>query len=240
MHVRKHDTPCHEPTVASILHRLGIVAYDCEKIEVALRFMSMACAQPEAPAQCHRNHAEMLHRCGQLDKAEAAARFAIQCDSDCADAWDTLGTILFDRGAVAESRDCYQRAVQIKPSFLSALNNLAVVLHNLGEFHASEGCYRKALKLQSDNLEIQLNFANLLGELKRSGEALELTERILDRRPKSNKLYRVALELKRKLERAASTQIGAEPILRVAIGQKGRKPRRANIPLEACRSNRRS
>src|SRR5215470_6858608 len=206
MHARKNDTPCHEPTVASILHRLGIVAYECKKIEAALRYMSMACAQPEAPAQCHRNHAEMLHRCGQLDKAEAAARLAIQCDSHCADAWDTLGTILFDRGAIAESRDCYQRAVQIRPDFLSALNNLAVVLHNLGQFDASETYYRKALKFQSNNFEIQLNFANLLGELTRYQEALELTERVLERCPRSNKSNRVALELKRNLERAASTQ----------------------------------
>ena len=156
-----------QTTAAFILHQLGITAYNCKNFEVALRFMSLACAQPEAPAQCHRNHAEMLHRCGQLDEAEAAARLAIQRDSDCADAWDTLGTILVDRGALAESRDCYQIAVQIKPDFLAALNNLAVVLHNLGQLDASEAYYRRALNLQPDSLEIQLNFANLLRELKR-------------------------------------------------------------------------
>jgi len=167
MQMHKHDTPCSKPTAAFILHQLGITAYNCKNFEVALRFMSLACAQPEAPAQCHRNHAEMLHRCGQLDEAEAAARLAIQRDSDCADAWDTLGTILVDRGALAESRDCYQIAVQIKPDFLAALNNLAVVLHNLGQLDASEAYYRRALNLQPDSLEIQLNFANLLRELKR-------------------------------------------------------------------------
>ena len=168
MRMHKCDTPCLKPTAALILHQLGIDAYNRENAEVALRFMPMACAQPESPAQCHRDHAEMLHRCGRLDKAEAAARIAVQRDPDCADAWDTLGTILVDRGAFAESANCYQTAVQLKPDFLAALNNLAVVLHILGKFDAAKASYRRALKLQSDNLEVQLNFAHFLGELERN------------------------------------------------------------------------
>src|SRR5215467_15830705 len=137
MQMHKHDTPCSKPTAAFILHQLGIGAYNRKKIEVALRFMSMACAQPEAPALCHRNHAEMLHRCGRLHEAEAAARRAVQLDSNCVEAWDSLGTIMFDQGALLESRDSYQAAVDIKPDFLPALNNLAVVLYKLAQFNAS-------------------------------------------------------------------------------------------------------
>jgi len=240
MQVHQRDTSCHKPTAAFILHQFGIIAYSGKKIEVALTFMSMACAQPEAPALCHRNYAEMLHRCGQLDRAEAAARRAVQCDSDCVDAWDTLGTILFDRGALAESRDCYQAAVQIKPDFLPALNNLAVVLHKLGQFDASEVYYRGALNLQSDNLEIQLNFANLLEELKRYREALALAKRVLEGCTKSNELRQVALELKRRLARAASSQKGAGRILRVALKSRESKTRRAGAPIQARRSANRS
>src|SRR5215472_2355267 len=237
MQMHKHDTPCFKPTAAFILHQLGITAYDCKNFEVALRFMSMACAQPEAPALCHRNHAEMLHRCGQLDKAEAAARLAIQRDCGCVDAWDTLGTILVDRGELTESRDCYETAVQIKPDFLPALNNLAVVLHNLGQLDESEACYRRALNLQPDKLEIQLNFANLLGELKRYREALEVAERVLGCCPKSNEMHRVALKFKRNLEQAASGRTKGRRILHVALKQRGNKTQPANIPTQARRSN---
>src|SRR5262249_34800462 len=237
MQVHKRDTFCHEPTAAFVLHQLAIVAYDRKNIEAALRFMSMACAQPEAPALCHRNHAEMLHRCGQLDKAEAAARLAIQRDSGCVDAWDTLGTILVDRGELTESRDCYETAVQIKPDFLPALNNLAVVLHNLGQLDESEACYRRALNLQPDQLEIQLNFANLLGELKRYRSALEIVERVLDCCPKNNEMHRVVLKFKRNLEQAASGRTEAGRILHVALEQRRNKTRPVNIPTQARRSN---
>jgi tetratricopeptide (TPR) repeat protein len=155
MQMHEHDASP-RPTAAFILHQLAITAYDCKNIEVALGFMALACARPEAPGQCHRNHAEMLHRCGRSVEAEAAARLAIRRDQDCAEAWDTLGTILADRGALVESRDCYQTAIQIAPMFLQPLNNLGVVLHNLGQFDEAVACYRRALNLQPENLKIQL------------------------------------------------------------------------------------
>jgi len=197
--MHKHDTPCPKPTAAFILHQLGIAAYNRGDIEAALRLMSMACAQLEAPALCHRDHAEMLHRCGRLDAAEAAARLAVQRDPDCAHAWDTLGTILVDKGALAESRDCYQTAVQIQLDFLPALNNLAVVLHTLGQLDASEDFFKRALNLQSDSLEIQLNLAHLLRTLKRHNKALEIAERVIDGCPKDSELHRIALGLKHEL-----------------------------------------
>lgn len=239
MQVHKCDTSRHEPTAAFILHQLGVIAYNGKKIDVALTFMSMACAQPEAPALCHRNYAEMLHRCGQSERAEAAARLAVQRDSSCVDAWDTLGTILFANGALAESRDCYQTAVQIKPDFFPALNNLAVVLQKLGQFDESEFYYRSALSLQSDNLEIQLNFGNLLMELKRYREALEVAKRIIDGCPKDTELRRIALELKRKLVRDVSGQNGAGRILR-AFKPGESKIRLPNIQTRTRRSNRSS
>ena len=239
MQAHNGDMSCHEPTAAFILHQLGVIAYNGKKIDVALTFMSMACAQPEAPALCHRNYAEMLHRCGQSDRAEAAARFAVQRDSNCVDAWDTLGTILFANGALAESRDCYQAAVQIKPDFLPALNNLAVVLQQLGQFDESEVYYRSALSLQSDNLEIQLNFGNLLVELKRYQVALEVAKRVIDGCPRNTELRHVALELKRKLVLAVSGRNGAGRILRAFKPGESKMPR-PNIPTRTRRSNRSS
>jgi len=46
------------------VHELGISAFQRGDIEVALKFMLRACADPEAPAIRHRNYAEMLDRHG--------------------------------------------------------------------------------------------------------------------------------------------------------------------------------
>src|SRR5215813_10041950 len=152
---------------ASVLHELGISAFRRGEIEVALKFMSRACADPEAPAVWHRNHAEMLDRHGNSQAAEAAARLAIRRDPYCASAWETLGTILIQRGLFEESCDCYETAVRIDPNFVQALNNLAVTLDRMGQLESAEERYRQVLRLVPANAEIRLNFAALLGGLGR-------------------------------------------------------------------------
>src|SRR5215470_16903549 len=130
---------------AAVMHNLGVSALQRGKVETALKFVSRACAHPEAPAVWHRNHAEILDRCGNSQAAEAAARLAVRREPDCASAWETLGTILIQRGALAESCACYARAVQIHPTFQQALNNLAVTLDRLGQLAAAEARYRQVL-----------------------------------------------------------------------------------------------
>ena len=61
-------------TEASVLYGLGMSAFQRGDIDVALKFMSRACAGADAPAIWHRNHAEMLDRQGSSQAAEAAAQ----------------------------------------------------------------------------------------------------------------------------------------------------------------------
>ena len=168
----------------AVLHALGISAFRRGRIEDALKFVAQACADPQAPAAWHRDHAEMLDRHGQSEAAEAAARLAIQRDPDCASAWETLGTIFVQRGSLEESCECYERAVQIDPTFAHAINNLAVTLDRLGKVEAAEERYRQVLLLMPNNPEIQLNLATLLGELGRHMEALQIAKRVCDRNPR--------------------------------------------------------
>jgi Flp pilus assembly protein TadD len=188
------------PTESSVLHELGISAFQRGDIEVALRFMSRACADPNAPAIWHRNRAEMLDRHGDSEAAEVAARLAVRLDPDCASAWETLGTILIQRGAVEESCDCYTTAVRIDPNFVHALNNLAVTLERMGQLESAEERYRQVLRLLPDSAEIQLNLAALLGELSRHHEGLEIAREVRDRRPDMMRAQSLVTEFKSILE----------------------------------------
>jgi tetratricopeptide (TPR) repeat protein len=170
-------------TEASTLYGLGMSAFQRGDVEVALKFMSRACADPEAPAMWHRNYAEMLDRQGSSEAAEAAARLSVRLDTNCASAWETLGTILVQRGLIDESCDCYEMAVRIDATFAHALNNLAVTLDRLGRLDAAEERYRQVLRLLPDASEIQLNLATLLGELGRHKEGLAIAQQVLDRYP---------------------------------------------------------
>lgn len=185
-----------DQTEASVLHGLGISAFQRGDVEIALKFMARACADPAAPAIWHRNHAEMLDRHGKPEAAEAAARLAVRQEPDCASAWETLGTILIQRGSLEESCDCYTAAVRIDPTFAHAINNLAVALDRLGQLEAAEERYREVLRLVPHSEEIQLNLATLLGELGRHKEGLEIARKVRDCRPDMMRAHALVRELK--------------------------------------------
>jgi superkiller protein 3 len=206
MQVEKCDTASGSgQTQASVLHQLGISAFQRGDAEVALKFMARACADPEAPAIWHRNYAEMLDRRGNSEAAETAARLAVRLEPGCASAWETLGTILVQRGSLQESCDCYATAVRIDPTFAHALNNLAVTLDRMGQLEAAEERYRQVLCLVPDSAEIQLNLATLLGEMGRHQEGLEIAREVRDRRPDMMRAHALMTEFKNALKVRKST-----------------------------------
>jgi Flp pilus assembly protein TadD len=215
-------------TEATVLHDLGMSAFQRGSVEVALKFISRACGYPQAPAIWHRNHAEILDRSGNSEAAETAARLALQRDSDCASAWETLGTILIQRGSLAESCACYERAVQLEPTFLQALNNLAVALDRLGRLEAAKARYRQVLRLAPASPDIQLNFATLLGELGRYREGLEIVRQVLDRHPNLMRAHAIAGEFRRNLARRGSAPRRVERAL-VVSGQSEIPRRRSAV-----------
>jgi len=192
-------------TESSVLHGLAISAFKRGDIKVALKFMSRACTDPEAQAIWHRDHAEMLDRDGNSEAAETAARLAIRRDPDCASAWETLGTILIQRGLLEESCDCYETAVRIDPNFVQALNNLAVTLDRMGQVESAEECYRQVLRLVPENAEIHLNFAALLGGLGRHQEGVEIARKVRDRCPNMMRTHSLVTEFKGILKQHRST-----------------------------------
>jgi len=190
---------------AAAMHMFGVSAFRRGNVEAALKFMSRACAHPEAPVLWHRNHAEILDRCGKSEAAEAAARLALSRDPENASAWETLGTILAQRDKDAESSACYEKAIEIAPNFVQALNNLAVTLDRLGQHQAAEMRYRQVLRLAPESADIQLNFATLLGDVGRYQEGLEIAQDVLDRYPDSMRARSLATEFKGNLKANAKS-----------------------------------
>jgi Flp pilus assembly protein TadD len=206
-----HDIASQEGLV---FYQLAMSAFRRANITIALRFMSRACARPEAPALWHRNHAEMLDRGGQLEAAEGAARLALRRDPNCASAWETLGTILVQCGALGESRTCYENAIRIEPTFFQALNNLAVTSERLGQFGAAEALYKQALRVAPANAEVQLNLATLLRKLGRYPEGFKIVRQVRQRHPEMTRANSLAAEYTRDLSvalkaRAQSVIAGA-------------------------------
>lgn len=70
---------------------------------------------------------------GDLDRAEACYRRAVQRDPALSAAYTNLGNLLHRRGELAEARAAYERALEQEPEQVEARFNLGNVLDDLGE-----------------------------------------------------------------------------------------------------------
>jgi tetratricopeptide (TPR) repeat protein len=206
-------------------------------IDVAINSVEQNSVKPNSPAAFHRARAETLHQRGNLDAALDAARLAVKHDQNCAVTWDTLGLILAERDELAESCECYIKAVLLDPNYTKAIHNFAVVLQKLGKLDKAEIQYRAAIFTAPDNLDIKLNFATLLATLGRYHEALEIAEAVLKHNPKIVKAHIIASAIECSIGKHDAALTRVERALALAPDQIQLLTRRADLLCALGRSD---
>jgi tetratricopeptide (TPR) repeat protein len=94
-----------------------------------------------------------LHQAGELARAEALYRQALQVAPADPGAWFCLGLACRGRGALAEAEAAYREALRFRPDFLEALHNLGNVLTAQWRLAEAVSCYRQVLHLRPDYVE---------------------------------------------------------------------------------------
>lgn len=100
-------------------------------------------------------------RRGELDKAEAAYRVALELTPDSA-ALDGLGCVAFLRGNAATARTLFERAIELDPRYAQALGNLALLHEAEGNDARAAALYRAALRAEPRNFRARNNYAAFL------------------------------------------------------------------------------
>jgi tetratricopeptide (TPR) repeat protein len=106
-----------------------------------------------------------FHQAGDLARAEALYRQALDADPANAGAWFLLGLASRARGALGEAEAAYRHALRLRPGFLEALNNLGNVLADQGRPDEAAACYRQVLELRPDYLQAHNNLGVALRHL---------------------------------------------------------------------------
>jgi Tfp pilus assembly protein PilF/class 3 adenylate cyclase len=88
-----------------------------------------------------------------------------------------------EHGNDEEERQCYDKALALRPDYAAAHNNLAVVLRKTGDATAAAEHYREALRLQPNNPEAHYNYAILLEDLGSDAGAAEHLREAIALRP---------------------------------------------------------
>jgi tetratricopeptide (TPR) repeat protein len=120
--------------------------------------------------------AELLLQIGRLDDAIAEYRGAIKRWPDSSLALNALGYTLADRTEqFEEAEKLIRKALEINPSSPAIIDSLGWVLYKLGQHEAGLVELQRAYDSMKD-AEVAAHLVEVLAELERQGEALELLE----------------------------------------------------------------
>jgi Flp pilus assembly protein TadD len=127
--------------------------------------------------------ARRYDQAGARLQAEQTYRLLLQSESDCVDAWFSLGNLLAEQGRFAEAAPCYEEVVRRVPDHALAHNNLGVMFAEQRLFVRARESYRKAILLKPDYAEAHYNLGNAFKEERLLDEAVACYREALRLRP---------------------------------------------------------
>ena len=99
-----------QPDQPDALHLLGVVAHQQGDNVRALDWIGRAIARNPRAAAYHANLAEVYRALGQLDRAVASGRTALQLQPNDADTANNLGNALLEQGQVDAAAEHFRAA----------------------------------------------------------------------------------------------------------------------------------
>ena len=108
---------------------------------------------------------------GELVRAEACFRLALDLAPDFAEVHANLGLLLERQGALAGAEASYRHALALSPELTQIHLNLGVLLASQKRFSAAEAAYQQAIALAPDAPVGWSNLGVLLASMKRDDEA---------------------------------------------------------------------
>lgn len=122
-----------EPRHADALHLLGVIANQAGKPQLAVELIGEAIGINSLVTTYHNNFANAAKACGDLAKAEASYRSAVELDRKNVDARLNLGTLLEEQGRWDEAKKNYEAALRCVPTMMRALVSLGRIAGVMGD-----------------------------------------------------------------------------------------------------------
>jgi tetratricopeptide (TPR) repeat protein len=120
---------------------------------------------------------------GDRVQAERLCRQVLQAEPGNAEAWQLLGTVLYDSGKLPEAIDAFRRALSLCPTDASSHYRLALALASLGQRAPAIAHFRQALHLQPDHGEALAHLGVALAEEGQRQEAIACFQQALRLHP---------------------------------------------------------
>jgi tetratricopeptide (TPR) repeat protein len=179
-----HDVLAATPTNIDALHLLGLLELQSGRLEAGSQRIAAAIATLEqaglAPAPSHAalhlNLGNAYQAAGQLERAVASYRRALELDPACAPGYSNLGNVLQAQGDLASAVANYQTALRHNPDYPEAYFNLGNAYEGLGQLDLAIASFRAALRLRPDDPQAHNNLAHALQSAGQLGDAVAAYE----------------------------------------------------------------
>jgi tetratricopeptide (TPR) repeat protein len=172
------------PDCAEALHQLGILAYNFNKISMAIDYIERAIVHNSQSGLYHANCGEMYRQTGNLQQAVSHGKMAVKLAPGLVMAHCNLGIAWYDQGDDEQAEICQKKAIELSPKYSPALNNLGSICRRAKRMDEAINYYRAASKVNPQNHEAICNLSAGLVEEERFTEARPLLENLLADNPK--------------------------------------------------------
>jgi predicted O-linked N-acetylglucosamine transferase (SPINDLY family) len=186
-----------QPNHTDALHRLGMLASQLRRHDLALEFIRRAISiRPNAP-EFYLSAGAALDGLGRFDEAISCYRSGLAVRPGRAQAiqlFNHLANSLRQIDKLEESADCYRQMLALDAASLQAWNNLGNTLHLMGQIEEAAAAFRRALAINPAFFPAHNNLGNILQVEGRISEAVASYERAMQFQPQnaalaSNRLF---------------------------------------------------
>lgn len=186
-----------QPDATSVHHQLGLAHRELGDLEAARRHLAanrhgpVRFADPliddlnrrVVAAQYHFKAGNEAMRRGDLERAVAEYREAVEGDPEYALGRYNLGLALVRSGRPEEAVEAFEAALELDPEYRDAHFNLAMALADLGRPEEAVDHFERTYRIDPQDRAAHLEWAVALGRSGRHAEAIRELEAVLAERP---------------------------------------------------------
>jgi len=172
-----------------ILHSLGVIAYQKEQYDKALKRISEAIDKNRFEPQFHNTLGIILEALGRLDDAIRAYQEAVSLRPDYAEAYHNMAVALLSGGNYASAVERSRQAVMLRPDYAQAYNTMAFSFEKQHLYDDAIENYKQALLLDPDFVEAYNHLGVVLNEKGRYTEAIDSFRNAIKRDPGYAEVY---------------------------------------------------
>jgi len=171
------------PDHAGTVHMYGVLAYQTNRVDLAIEFISRAIRLNPSHAACYCNLGNAYKSGLRLQEAIASYRQALAINPELIDAHLNLGAVLCEVGEFDDALTSFQQVIRIAPMHADAHFNVGQLLENRHEPVEAIESYRRAVEARPDHSQAHYNLATLLRQQGRTAEAIENYRQALESQP---------------------------------------------------------